>query len=567
MDALRQVLANIQKHLGQLSATHKLLIASLAVILAMGFFLVSQYAGRAKLVALMPDAAPADQQEAAAYLSSAGLEHEVGEDGRVMVPAARHREIFARMAQAGELPGDKSVLFSNVFDRQSWTMTKDQHRKLNVLALQNELARWIREFEGVAKASVFIDVPEPNGLGAAARRPTASAMIVTESGRPMDQRLVDAVAHWISGAVAGLDAANVRIVDAATGQQRSATDTGQLIPMTYLEYSRAMEASVREKVLSVVGHIPGVVVAVTAQVDVTRSSVSTESYLPKDEGSVAIEKRSTTNSVEEVGATNEREPGPRSNVQSDPSQASSGGTRSTQKDSDKEFETKIGKRTEQIVDPKGMPTRLAASVNIPRGFIAGLVKASAAAGAAAGGAATEPTDAQILARFDEERRQIEESLKPHLTTQARGPDGALTPVAGEVKVALVPVDVVPGTVAGGGILGGGGMGMALDSGLLDTAILGGLAVGAVGLMLMMVRRAAKKMELPTAEELVGLPPKLPTTSDLVGEADESETPMAGIEVGDDEIKVRKMLEQVQEMVKTDPGDAAKLIHRWVQTED
>ena len=81
-----------------------------------------------------------------------------------------------------------------------------------------------------------------------------------------------------------------------------------------------------------------------------------------------------------------------------------------------------------------------------------------------------------------------------------------------------------------------------------------------------VRRSAKRPELPTAEELVGLPPKLQTTSDMMGEADETDTPMAGIEVGEDEVAAQKMLEQVGEMVKQSPDSAAKLLNRWIAVE-
>jgi flagellar biosynthesis/type III secretory pathway M-ring protein FliF/YscJ len=83
------------------------------------------------------------------------------------------------------------------------------------------------------------------------------------------------------------------------------------------------------------------------------------------------------------------------------------------------------------------------------------------------------------------------------------------------------------------------------------------------MMFLMVRKASRKAEMPSAEELVGLPPTLETKSDLIGEADESETPMAGIEVDEGEVRSQKLLEQVQALVKDNPDSAAKLINRWV----
>ncbi|QKK09114.1 MAG: hypothetical protein HND58_13725 [Planctomycetota bacterium] len=54
--------------------------------------------------------------------------------------------------------------------------------------------------------------------------------------------------------------------------------------------------------------------------------------------------------------------------------------------------------------------------------------------------------------------------------------------------------------------------------------------------------------------------------DMVGEADESESAMTGIEVGDDQVRARKLIEQVSEMVTSDPDSAASLIGRWVAEE-
>jgi flagellar biosynthesis/type III secretory pathway M-ring protein FliF/YscJ len=60
-------------------------------------------------------------------------------------------------------------------------------------------------------------------------------------------------------------------------------------------------------------------------------------------------------------------------------------------------------------------------------------------------------------------------------------------------------------------------------------------------------------------------PTIHAENDLVGEADESQTAMEGIELDENEIKTKKMLEQVQEMVKKNPNDAATLLNRWIQT--
>jgi flagellar biosynthesis/type III secretory pathway M-ring protein FliF/YscJ len=83
----------------------------------------------------------------------------------------------------------------------------------------------------------------------------------------------------------------------------------------------------------------------------------------------------------------------------------------------------------------------------------------------------------------------------------------------------------------------------------------------------MVKRAGRKSDLPTAEELVGVTPTLDTVGDLVGEADESEAAMACIEISEDEVQIHKMRELVGELINTNPEAAASLVGRWISEHD
>ena len=60
--------------------------------------------------------------------------------------------------------------------------------------------------------------------------------------------------------------------------------------------------------------------------------------------------------------------------------------------------------------------------------------------------------------------------------------------------------------------------------------LGVMALSAMVLMLAMVRNASRLPTMPKPEDLAGVPPVLPTDEDLFGEAEESESAMAGVEI-------------------------------------
>jgi hypothetical protein len=287
---------------------------------------------------------------------------------------------------------------------------------------------------------------------------------------------------------------------------------------------------------------------------------------------VAVPKRETSNTKLDTQASSGSEPGVRANTQVNISSGGASGTKSEEKQEDTEFATAIGVEHREIDDPRGMPTRLAATITVPRAHIMGLLEREAPAPAAAGGGApaAAPSEADIQARFDKEKAAIAEAAKVHLHAQkADGSDAA-----GEVVVLLASSGGWAGSGNGGGAGGGGGtMGggtfgtiWAMGGGMIDKAVLGALAVVALGMMLLMVRKAGRRIEMPTAEELVGLPPALDARSDLVGEADETETAMPGIEVGEEEIKATKMRESVSEFIKENPDSASKLLNRWIAVE-
>ena len=66
---------------------------------------------------------------------------------------------------------------------------------------------------------------------------------------------------------------------------------------------------------------------------------------------------------------------------------------------------------------------------------------------------------------------------------------------------------------------------------------------------------------------MGIPPVLDNEDDLVGEADEGEGALAGIEIGDEDMERQNMLDQIGELITSEPEKAAALLGRWMTTED
>jgi flagellar biosynthesis/type III secretory pathway M-ring protein FliF/YscJ len=83
------------------------------------------------------------------------------------------------------------------------------------------------------------------------------------------------VASLVAGARSGLRAENVSVVDGVTGQQRRATDESMMAAGTYLDHRTKVERDTLRKLEGLLSYIPGVIVAVTAEVDVSRVSEQT----------------------------------------------------------------------------------------------------------------------------------------------------------------------------------------------------------------------------------------------------------------------------------------------------
>jgi len=558
MEKLQQTIAKTLEQLKNLSQTQKLLIASLTVIVLMSMFLVVQYSSKPGMVELISDD---PQSEILSTLRSAGFKVE-SKDGKVLIPPSERSAAIAQLSQSGALPSDSTLLFNTLMGKQDWRNSASKDRQQYIFALQNELARVISQFHDVRAAKVIIHAPETPGLGRASRAPTASVSIFSKSGAPIAQATVDAAARLVAGARSGLEVKNVNVVDGTSGRPRKPSDEGDLTSSNYLEHQQLVEKETREKIEDILAFIPGVIVAVTAQVDITQVSSRIQKNLPKNDGTISLPKRTETMTLSQSNPSNAAEPGMRSIAAMDVNQsASSKGTKVDQEETTEEFESAIGTEITNRIDPRGMPVSLVASVNIPEGFVEKLVRSEKGDS----GADTPVTHDELVTRFESIKAEITASVQPHLRTHIE--DGST--VEGEVTVTMVPIQFEMAPGAGeAGILSSIGGGLASGSGgLIDKVVLGALAAVAVGMMLMMVKRSGKKVELPTPSEIVGVPQSLAMDSDVIGEAGEGDSPLMGIEIEDDEVRVQNMLEQVAELVDQNPDGAARLLHRWIDSEE
>lgn len=552
MQFLKQYWLQIRAFLDQLSLDTKLLILSLLVILAFAGFVIMQYAGSSEMAAL-PQFTPDRQQMVLARLEAAGIRTQA-KGPVLLVPQAKLNDAWAVLAQYDLTAVDTSAAFDEMIKRQSPWDSESRNRQAFMLAKQKVLGQIIGKMTmaGVRSADVMISLPEDKGFGKTYSRPSASVNVYMDGRTRMNQRLVEAIAGLVSGAVAPMEPRDVVVIDANNGRQFTVKSAEDIAPNETLELVQAQEDRYRDKIERLLSYIPGVIVAVNVRTDPTLMRESEQfTYETSEPLKSQFDKEQDRRNIESAG-----EAGARPNIGLDIAGGSGSQMIERVTESRSEYDKKnLTERT--IIRTAGRTAKeVSVTVNVPRPYFVSLYRQANPQQVGVDGQVTEPDDAALRPIIDEQLRMIESQVEPQISTDATGLVRAhMIPDPSQMILAMNPRQ--PTT----------GMMMVLGQDWLKPAGLALLSLLSLALMFGMVRKATQQPQLPTVEELAGLPPMLPMDDDMIGEASEDDAAMAGVEVDEDEIRSRRIAEQISQMIKANPAEAANLVGRWVRTED
>jgi len=567
VERLRQSLDLIRAQLGALSATHRLLVAAAVIVLIMSLLLVGAYSSRSDMARLSIDASR--KAESLAMLTSNGLDV-IDKNGSLFVPVDQQTAALAVLSENGAASGADAIDMMELMKSQQWWQNRSQNQQLVNAATAKYLGSVINHWSYVSSANVIINTPlEQPALGKSSLKPTASIAIQTRSGELTSEQ-VRALADFISGAVSGLTPENVKVIDARSGRSLRVADPGRFTTGTYAELRSKVENDYEQKIAQTLRFIPAVIVAVNAQLDIAEEVVSDLTFKDDGKGTIQAPKSTRTNSTENGSKTDGGVAGVAPNTGTSLDTGSSSGTTSTSSESENTFETHAGKREVNRSDPKGYAKKVNATINIPRSYFTRIWKQQNAS------STTEPTDADLDPLVKRHVADVENMVKPLIDTTAhRDPqDSAAAAVVGSVVVSMYYDFDGAGALSLGGAtsqasFGGGMVGSVLGSlapdlgRLVRDVGLGVIALVALIMMFRLVRAASQKRPLPSAEEIVGIPPVLQGDSDLIGEADAAEPAMEAVELHEGDLRIQGLIEQVDEMVTASPNDTARLVTRWL----
>ena len=474
-----------------------------------------------------------------ARLHSAGVDAR-SQGGQIVVPVRQRDQAIVLLAKGDLLDEDWAAAFDEMVAESSpWLSAGDRNRRF-LIAKQKVLSQLISAFDGVRRAQVFIDMPPDKGFGQTTKTPSASVSLWMSNGRD-PKSIVEGIAGLVSGAVSGMRMRDVRITD-ARGRSYNTGDPADPMPGELVAMIKGCEKEIRAKIEHTLQYINGVLVAVSVQLDpVARKGEDRFAYDPNQPLNSERNKETSEMDMTRGGA-----PGPRSNMGLEIVGNAPPGRQRTDTENETEMLDRLMTMKSQTVFFGRTTKKINATVNVPRNYFVSLYWRDNP------DSSEEPDRTALNPIIEEQKLLIREQIEPILLAQEEG------------KIA---VNMIPDTTVSGMASPEGSVSAVLHSGWVGPMGVGLLAVLSLGLMLFMVRKATRSESLPSVEELAGVPPTLPLEDDLVGEVEEQETSMQGLELDETQLKGQRMAEQIGAMIKASPNEAGSLLGKWVRPDD
>lgn len=556
MDFLTKYVAQIRGYLVGLTVSQKILIALLVVIMMVAIFGVVAWSGKPEMVELLPQNLSSEEISTITSYLKGKHQYEVSGQ-KILVPIERAYVIRGELAAAQALPKDTTAAFTALTNQNDWIMPDASAERRWNLAKQEVLAKVIRNFPYVSDATVMIAKGERAGLGRNAVPTSASVWVKTRSTDGLSQAQLLAIVDLVKGSVAGLRREDVTVTDGTRSYRAPSEDVP--MPADVLSWKKTLEDYYSAKLINLFANMGDVRIAVNVTPDMSAKTVRREKY---DPAVVKAARRETSKEDSSSdGGTPSGQPGVQPNVGA--VAVSTAGPRSNRNmiETTTDNENKFSSEITNSIQPAGSEIKeLMASISVPRSTFVSIYRRANKDEKA------EPDDTALAPVIKEHgermQRQAMGALGLKLTDAVRVDwfDDSYMPHPEPLGVGSDSFLAKTGTVG------------AIAAQYAKHAVLGAVAVFAIMMMLMMVRKASAGTGVADADPAVffgdgrkrkdnGNP--LDVEEEMIGEAGEGEAVLTGIELDDETLASRKMVDEVTTMIKDNPENAAALVKKWL----
>jgi flagellar biosynthesis/type III secretory pathway M-ring protein FliF/YscJ len=468
----------------------------------------------------------------------------------VYVPADRKLEVAAMLGYSNALPRNFQDGFDGIVKEMNWLDPPDKTKAMFLRAKEQTLKSMLRSWPGVADAQVIIDDAEERHLDDTDVQPVATVTIITDrNNRRGGRDLAESAADMICRAKGGLKRANISVeIDGQSFPIRDrSADDGTGMDEDGVGMQQKFEEYYEKKIKDSLQDIPGLMVAVTVKVDTSLTTTTVHKVDPKQTVSVPIHTEQSTDQTDGQSGSN-TEPGAVPNTSmAIPAASTSGGGSNSTKETD-EFTADFGKQDVITKQGPGSATVATASVRIPRSYFVRTYKTE-------NGGKDSSDPAELTAYINTQLVQLHDQVKGcaifptddalHVGYYSDLPPAEL-PVATETTASPVSNAI-------------GKHGKELG--------VGALALVSLFMVSMMVRKGApasagggggvaEPLALDNGKTVDG-------NEAVVGSAAEDNASLDGMELDEEAVKAQRMVDQVQQMVQSNPDAAANLVKRWL----
>lgn len=558
MDFFKNQFGRVQEQLNGLTATQRMLTMALVAIMVMTLVWWGKYAGDPEMVPLLDQAmSQADVGQITTHLRTAGVPFTTP-NNRVLVPAERLSEALGSLAFANALPPNTQVGFDEMIKSINPLSSPTERDAVLKRAKEQALSQVIQKFPGVATAFVMID-PAPRRTIGTAVAPSATVTLTTRPGAPVSKQLAVAAANVVAGASAGLSPANIKVV--VDGMPQRLPDSnglaGGIGSDEQLEARQKNERHYQDKILELLADMGKVFVTIEVDVETERTERQVDQF--DEDMTFTKDVHTRTQSSESINSGPAAgEPGASPNVggANVPMALGGGGgaaagensvTETTEETNSMAFPSR---KTERIFKGPGEAAVTGASVRVPRSYFVTAFKGANAN-------APEPDEKQLDAFIQREISSITKQVMHATglkTTERLSVDTYFDlplPVAAAPQPQLASVSLPLG----------------LGNYTKEIA-LGGLALVSLFMVSMMVRKASPVPAVAAAAVAlpgggVVAPALVDSAEPLAGEVAGGDPLMDGMELDEEAVQTRQMIDQVSTLVGENPDAAANLLKRWL----
>ncbi len=270
---------DIKKLWGRLDFSRKVMIVLLSIVALVAVSFIIVKSTEPEWGVLYSELSESDAIAVAENLKDSGYPYKLSDDRTTVLVPVRAKEELRLMIAENDVIKDSNPGFE-LLNKMQFGATEFQNKLTKQKIYQDELTRTIEKIRGIKKARVQIAEPDRSVFANRDELPSASVMLILESGFRLKPDQVKAIKNLVAYGIARLAPANVFVTD-----QNGVSLTGKISENSagLMDYRQQFERETSAKVQKVLQRIVGldnVSVEVSAKINFDQAKKTVEKYLP-----------------------------------------------------------------------------------------------------------------------------------------------------------------------------------------------------------------------------------------------------------------------------------------------